>query len=164
MTDTQITDADRLRSNLDVLMLAAWLNVDPEQVPTEYKSQHLNANTMAAWARVGEAATAYAERELAQSKAEMERLKREVEFWTASANAHEEDVLRKAVWRMGWPEIKAFQDELSKGQDVREDAGGYFMRAIGRLFGVKPERDEVTTYQDAAMAIIDTLATESQDG
>lgn len=47
------------KSELDVVMLAAWLNVRPDQVPAEYKAQHLNAHTMAAWKRVGEAAMEY---------------------------------------------------------------------------------------------------------
>ncbi len=94
---------------------------------------------------------------LASQAAEMEALRAENELLERQWQSREEDILRAAVWRMGWPEINAYHDELNKGQDVREDAGGYFMRAIGRLFGVKPQRDVVTTHQDAAMAMLDNL-------
>jgi len=53
---------------------------------------------------------------------------------------------------IGWPEIHAFQDELRKGQGVREDAGGFFVRCIMALFGRKP--DPVETYQQAAARLI----------
>lgn len=66
----------------------------------------------------------------------------------------EEEALEGAVDRMGWPEIHAFQDELRKGQDYREDAGGFMMRAIRRLFGLPSPVDEVTTYQAAARAMV----------
>lgn len=62
--------------------------------------------------------------------------------------------LERAVDRMGWPEINAFREELRKGQDYREDAGGYMMRAIRRLFGLPPPLTEVETYQQAARAMI----------
>jgi hypothetical protein len=66
----------------------------------------------------------------------------------------EEEALEAAVDRMGWPEIHAFQNELWKGQDYREDAGGFMMRAIRRLFGLPSPGSEVETYQDAARAMI----------
>lgn len=47
------------KSELDVLMLAAWLNVTPEQVPDEYKHRHFNDVTKAGWDRVGKAALEY---------------------------------------------------------------------------------------------------------
>ena len=56
-----------------------------------------------------------------------------------------------AIDRMGWPEINAYHAELQRGQDVREDAGGYFIRAIKALFGIKGP-DEIVTYQEAARA------------
>jgi hypothetical protein len=66
----------------------------------------------------------------------------------------EEEALEAAAERMGWPEIHAFHDELRKGQDYREDAGGFMMRAIRRLFGLPSPGSEVETYQDAARAMI----------
>lgn len=66
----------------------------------------------------------------------------------------EEEALEAAVDRMGWPEIHAFQDELRKEQDYREDAGGFMMRAIRRLLGIPSPADEVTTYQAAARAMV----------
>jgi len=65
----------------------------------------------------------------------------------------EREALENAINRMGWDEIHAFQNELRKGQDIYEDAGGFFMRAIKALFGIKPT-DTVTTYQDAARALV----------
>ena len=59
-----------------------------------------------------------------------------------------------AIDRMGWPEIHAFQEELRRGQDIYEDAGGFIMRAIRQLFGLPSPLSEVTTYQDAARAMV----------
>jgi hypothetical protein len=60
-----------------------------------------------------------------------------------------------AIDRMGWPEIHAFQRELKRGQDYREDAGGFMMRAIRRLFGLPSPYSEVVTYQEAARAMVE---------
>ncbi len=49
---------------------------------------------------------------------------------------------------LGWDDIRRFQCELHKGQDIREDGGGYFVRCIMVLFG--KESDPVETYQQAA--------------
>ncbi len=62
--------------------------------------------------------------------------------------------LEDAVDSMGWPEINAFNAELARGQAVLEDAGGYWLRAIRRLFGLSSGRDVVTTYRDAARALV----------
>jgi len=53
---------------------------------------------------------------------------------------------------IGWPEIRAFQEELRAGQGVREDAGGFLVRCIMRLFGRK--NDTVETYQQAAQRLL----------
>lgn len=66
----------------------------------------------------------------------------------------ERAVLENAVNRMGWPEINAFKSELRKGQDYREDAGGFWMRAIRRLFGLPEATDEVVNYQEAGRKLI----------
>lgn len=68
----------------------------------------------------------------------------------------ERQVLCEALERIGWNEIKAFKDELRKGQSIYEDAGGYFKRAISRLFDIAP-RNEVVTYRQAAQKLIDEL-------
>ncbi len=73
----------------------------------------------------------------------------------------ERAVLEAALDRMGWPEIHNFQAELRRGQDVYEDAGGYFMRAIKRLFGL-PGPDEVITYKAAARAMLATSPTRDE--
>lgn len=67
----------------------------------------------------------------------------------AALNENESDALERAINRMGWPEIHAFQERLQ--QDVYEDAGGLMIRKIKRLFGIN--RDPVLTYQEAARAM-----------
>lgn len=67
----------------------------------------------------------------------------------------QEEALEDAIKRMGWPEIHAFQDELRKGQDYREDAGGFMMRAIRRLFGLPRPALDVVNYQQAARAMVE---------
>lgn len=74
----------------------------------------------------------------------------------------EYQALERAVERMGWPEIHAFYEERKKGQSLNEDAGGFAIRALGRLFGVAP-KTEVETYQAAARRMIETLKQEDRD-
>jgi len=56
---------------------------------------------------------------------------------------------------LGWPDINRFNAELSKGQSVYEDAGGYFVRAIMALFGKKA--DPVLSYRAAATALLKNM-------
>jgi hypothetical protein len=79
------------------------------------------------------------------------------------AGASEREILEAAIDRMGWPEIHAFQDELKRGQDIREDAGGFMMRAIRRLFGLPSPYSEVVTYQKAARAMLSAATTGEND-
>ena len=76
----------------------------------------------------------------------------------------ERAVLEAAVDRMGWPEINAFKEEMGKGQSVYEDAGGYFMRGLRRLFGLPSPDYEVVTYQRAAQAMIDEALKSAEGG
>lgn len=79
-----------------------------------------------------------------------------MESWEEAADIFRGDAdaaLEAACNAIGWPQIHAFQDELRKGQSIYEDAGGFFARAIGALFGRKPV-ETVVTYQDAAKALI----------
>ncbi|WP_051949306.1 hypothetical protein [Methylosinus sp. PW1] len=69
---------------------------------------------------------------------------------------NERVALENALDRIGWDEIHAFNGELAKGQDIHEDGGGFFRRAIKALFGVKP-KDPVVTHRDAARALIESL-------
>lgn len=62
---------------------------------------------------------------------------------------------------IGWPEIRAFQEELHHGQGVREDGGGFFVRCIMALFGRKP--DPVENYQQAAARLIREMKTEKPE-
>lgn len=57
---------------------------------------------------------------------------------------------------IGWPEIRAFQEELRHGQGVREDGGGFFVRCIMALFGRKP--DPIENYQRAAARLLREVA------
>lgn len=66
----------------------------------------------------------------------------------------ERQALERAIDRMGWPEIHAFTDERRKGQSIYEDAGGYLMRCLRRLFGLPTPDEEVISYQRAARAMI----------
>jgi len=54
-------------------------------------------------------------------------------------------VLECAIERMGWPQIRAFEEELGRGQDVAEDAGGFMLRAVRRLFGLPSQKASVIT-------------------
>jgi hypothetical protein len=56
----------------------------------------------------------------------------------------------RAIDRMGWPEINAFMGE--PGQSPYEDAGGYLLRTIKALFGIKP--DKLETYREAAHRMV----------
>lgn len=56
--------------------------------------------------------------------------------------------------RLGWSEINAFNAELHKGQSVFEDAGGYFIRCILALFGIKKPAAKIVSYQDAARSLL----------
>ena len=77
----------------------------------------------------------------------------ETPLYPASAlEAARREALEQAIERMGWPEIHAFQDVLRNGQGVQEDAGGFMLRAIKALFGLKP--DTVETYRDAMRAML----------
>jgi hypothetical protein len=75
----------------------------------------------------------------------------------SSMQALERSVLDRAVDRMGWEQINEFNAELKKGQDIREDAGGFFARCIRRLFGNAAPPTEVESYQSAARKMIENL-------
>lgn len=57
-----------------------------------------------------------------------------------------------------WQDIDAYEAELRKGQSIREDAGGYFLRCLKRLIGYKIPDEDVITYRKAAKALIDRIA------
>ena len=59
----------------------------------------------------------------------------------------------RRIEKMGWREINAFHEELRRGQSVYEDAGGFFLRRVRKLFGISSNAT-VVTYQDAARALI----------
>ncbi len=70
------------------------------------------------------------------------------------APGDEAAVLERAIEAMGWPQIRAFEEELARGQDVCEDAGGFMLRAVRRLFGLPSPKASVLTYQAAARAMV----------
>lgn len=63
-------------------------------------------------------------------------------------------VLERAIERIRWPEIRAFEEELGRGQDVAEAAGGFMLRAVRRLFGLPSAKASVITYRKAARATV----------
>jgi len=86
----------------------------------------------------------------------------EAELWAAGCDhetarfvARQLDVRGYTLIRaedIGWPEIRAFQEELHHGQGIREDGGGFFVRCIMALFGRRS--DPVENYQQAAARLI----------
>jgi hypothetical protein len=81
------------------------------------------------------------------------------EFYLGDARA----ALDAATEAMGWPEINAFKAEIHKGQSIFEDAGGYWMRALRRLFGLPAQDEEVINYQRAAKAMVDAATPMGSD-
>lgn len=91
------------------------------------------------------------------SKAAGKPIKDHMEPWEECRKFYLEDArvaLEAAVDQMGWPEIHAFHAEMRKGQGIYEDAGGFFMRGLRRLFGLPQIDEEVITYQRAARAML----------
>ncbi|NQX95021.1 MAG: hypothetical protein HRT64_08910 [Erythrobacter sp.] len=82
MSDTN--NAQVKRSPLAIAMLAAWVNVDPEKLPDEYREAYLNQWTMDAWERVGKAAQAEAAREIEALRAERDGLREHAIAMSAS--------------------------------------------------------------------------------
>lgn len=66
----------------------------------------------------------------------------------------ERHACERAIARMGWPEINAFHAALRRGQGIHEDAGGFMLRAMRYLLGLKPSRDPVVTYREAVRAAL----------
>jgi len=64
-----------------------------------------------------------------------------------------QQILDAAVEEMGWPEIEAYYAEFRKGQ-VYDDAGGYILRCIGRLFGARTRHDELENHRRSARGLI----------
>lgn len=101
--------------------------------------------------------------ELIFSKASGKPVKDMMEPWEEARDLYMGDAraaLEAAVEQMGWPEINAFRAEMSKGQSIYEDAGGYFMRGLRRLFGLPEVDEEVITYRRAAQEMIARAAEE----
>ncbi len=86
----------------------------------------------------------------------------EAEIWAAGADLDTAKFVARMLRQegyylvrpdsLGWNDIKRYHAELEKGQSVYEDAGGYFIRAIKSLFGIKT--DPVKTYQEAAREML----------
>jgi hypothetical protein len=72
-----------------------------------------------------------------------------VSYDTGVAKRHIDDAVESLISHMGWEQVKAFQNEMRRGQ-LYEDAGGYFIRAIGKLFGARGRYDELDIYKRAA--------------
>jgi len=63
-------------------------------------------------------------------------------------------MLDNFFYELSWDEIHEYHRELRKGQSVYEDAGGYFIRCIKRLFGYPVDDEEVITYRNALKALV----------
>lgn len=56
---------------------------------------------------------------------------------------------------IGWPEIRAFQENLRYGQAVREDGGGFFARCLRALLRLPAPNYVVENYQDCARRLLE---------
>ena len=66
--------------------------------------------------------------------------------------------VERALANMGWPEIRAYEQEWRNGQGD-DDAGGYFLRCLSRLFGVKrPLRAAVDLHRKGMRAMVEQAA------
>lgn len=95
------------------------------------------------------------------SRASGKPIKDTMEPWGEVRDLYIEDAraaLEAAVAGMGWPEIHAYRAEMRRGQSIYEDAGGYFMRGLRRLFGLPQIDEEVITYKRAAAAMIESVS------
>jgi hypothetical protein len=104
------------------------------------------------------------ERELGRSKhceavlsaASGKPIKDTMEPWDEVADMYRKDAesaLEAACNAISWPQIHAYHEELRRGQDIYEDAGGFFQRAIRALLG-KPSLDPIVSYREAARALL----------
>lgn len=62
------------------------------------------------------------------------------------------EIASELIHEMGWPEIDEFHKEMRKGQ-LYDDAGGYFLRGIGKLIGKPSRYDELTRAKRAMLKI-----------
>jgi hypothetical protein len=86
----------------------------------------------------------------------------EPELWAAGCDLETANFAARMLRQQGyylvnpdkidWTDIHRFHDEAKKGQDIYEDAGGYFVRKIKALLRIKV--DPVTNYQNAAKALL----------
>ena len=53
---------------------------------------------------------------------------------------------------MGWEQINAFNRELRRGQ-IEDDAGGFMLRAIGKLIGARGRYDHLDQYKRGVRAM-----------
>lgn len=83
---------------------------------------------------------------------------------TGFAKSSIQIMLDSFVEELSWDELHLYFAELRKGQSIREDAGGYFIRCIKRLFGYPVADEEIITYQKALSALIQpSTSTEAKD-
>lgn len=91
-----------------------------------------------------------------------EPLPMEPELWAAGCDPDTAKFVARMLRQQGfylfnpdqidWTDIHRFKDEIAKGQDIYEDGGGFFTRAISGLFRAKTTT--VTTYQEAAKSLL----------
>jgi len=68
-----------------------------------------------------------------------------VSYDTGIAKRHINDVVESLVSHMGWEQVKAFQNEMRRGQ-LYEDAGGYFIYRVSSALGI-PENQTAEKMQ-----------------
>lgn len=155
--DYRLTDWEQLKDQDAVVRHLVHVDdEDMDEVIATFAQSDLGA-------RIAEAALALANGEISTTdrimadllRAKLHKLQRENEVRSAEV---ERSALEDAVDRMGWPEINAYYAELNLGQGIDEDAGGYFLRALRRLFGLPSNRKAVERYQVAARAMIGRAA------
>ncbi|WP_435008076.1 hypothetical protein P12x_005346 [Tundrisphaera lichenicola] len=61
-------------------------------------------------------------------------------------------IVTALIAEMGWEQINAFHRELRRGQ-VEDDAGGFILRAIGKLMGARGRYDHLEPYKNGLLAM-----------
>jgi len=61
-------------------------------------------------------------------------------------------IVTALIAEMGWEQIDAFNRELRRGQ-AEDDAGGFMLRAIGKLIGARGRYDHLEPYKRGVQAM-----------
>lgn len=69
-----------------------------------------------------------------------------VSYRTGHSKGKLDEITAAFVDEMGWDEVKAFNAEIRRGQ-LYDDAGGYLVRCIGKLFGARGRFDQLSNHR-----------------